>query len=233
MDINDLKSAWDRYSSQEVDKHRLGKDSIHELLKNQTLNLVDRVNRNIKIGMFLLGAYITYIILDYLYLSVYLSEVIIGEAVVYPKWLEPIDVFSTALIIASYLFFVLRYLKIKRSFSPDTQLKDFLNGILNTLVTYRRMFYLAVIFLLVNIIIGFAAGLYEGIKYNTDTVHGGIQNLTTSKILTIVGVGLGVLIPMVALTFFVLRWGFNKLYGRYLIKVNDTLQELEETFIEE
>jgi len=30
MDIKDLKSAWETYSSQEMDKHRLGKDSIYK-----------------------------------------------------------------------------------------------------------------------------------------------------------------------------------------------------------
>src|SRR5665648_710896 len=134
MDLKDLKSAWDTYSSQEEDKHRLGKENIHELLKIRTKTMVERFDRNIKIGMFVLGVYITYILLDF---------------------------FSSVLIILTYLFFVLRYVRIKRSFSPDTQLKDFLSGIHNTLITYRRMFYLAVIILLINIILGFAAGLYQ------------------------------------------------------------------------
>src|SRR5665648_232147 len=203
MDLKDLKSAWDTYSSQEEDKHRLGKENIHELLKIRTKTMVERFDRNIKIGMFVLGVYITYILLD---------------------------IFSSVLIILTYLFFVLRYVRIKRSFSPDTQLKDFLSGIHNTLITYRRMFYLAVIILLINIILGFAAGLYQGIKIKTDLISGGIENLATSKILIITGVGLGILIPLVAFTFFILRWGFNKLYGRYLIKLNETLHELDESF---
>src|SRR5665647_440368 len=140
MDIKDLKSAWDTYSSQEVDKHRLGKETINELLKNRTKSLVDRIDRNIRIGIGVLLAFIAYVILD----DIYLSKILIKEPMTYPSWMRPLDVFSNVLIVTTYLFFVLRYLRIKRNFSADTQLKDLLNGILDTLKTYRTMFYLAV-----------------------------------------------------------------------------------------
>lgn len=221
MDLKDLKSAWDTYSSQEMNKHRLEKDHIHEMLQNRTKSLVDRIDRNMRIGMVVLGAYMAYLLLDYLFLSTYLSKIITDEKVEYPKWLEPLDVFSTALIITTYLFFVIRYLKIKRSFSIDLQLKDLLIGIQETLKTYRRMFYLAVVILLINIIVSFAAGVFQGIRL--------IENLTTSKILLTIGAGLAILIPLVALTFLFLQWGFNKLYGRYLVKLDETLQELDES----
>jgi hypothetical protein len=221
MELKDLKSAWAAYSSQEVDKHRLGKESINVLLQNRTKTLVERFNRNIKIGMFLLGTYIAYVIIDYLFLSSYLLKVLIHMNVEYPKWLEPIGVFSTALIILTYLFFVFRYLKIKQNFSPDTQLKDFLAGIQSTLVNYRRMFYLAVIILLLDITINFAAGVYKGLQQQV--------SLEASKILMTIGISLLIIISTVALLFFLLRWGFNKLYGRYLNKISETLLELDES----
>lgn len=229
MDLKDLKSAWNTYSSQEVDKHRLEKDAIHEMLKTRTKSLVDRIDRNIRIGMTVLLVFIAYVVFDSLFLSEYFSKVIVNEVIEYPKWLVPLDFFSTALIIATYLFFAIRYLKIKKSFSIDLQIKDLLKGILETVQTYRRMFYLAVVILLLNMAAGFAAGLYQGIKYKADSISGGIENLATSKILMIAGIGLLILIPIVALTFFFLRWGFNKLYGRYLQSLNDTLKELDES----
>lgn len=229
MELKDLKSAWDTYSSQEVDKHRLGKENIHELLKNRTKTLVDRIDRNIRIGMAVILVFIAYVIVD----DIYLSELILTEHIKYPSWMIPMDIFSNAIIVTTYLFFVLRYFRIKRSFSPDTQLKDLLNGILNTLKTYQRLFYLAVVILLINMIVSFAAGLYQGVKYKVDSVSGGIENLATSKILIIIGVGLAILIPLIAVTFFILRWGFNRLYGRYLVRLNETLQELDESCVEE
>jgi hypothetical protein len=225
MELKDLKSAWDTYSSQEMDKHRLGKETIHELLKNQTKSLVDRIDRNIRIGMLVILAFIAYVIFD----DLYLSKLLIREPIRYPDWMIPLDVFSNALIVTTYLFFALRYLRIKRSFLPDTHLKDLLAGILDTIKTYRRMFYLAVVILLINMVVSFTAGLYQGVKLNAETAVGGIGNLTTSKILIIIGVGLGVLIPFIAITFLLLRWGFNKLYGRYQIRLNETLQELDES----
>lgn len=229
MELKDLKSAWDTYSSQEVDKHRLGKENINELLKKQTKTLVDRIDRNIRIGMAVILVFIAYVIVD----DIYLSELILTEPIKYPSWMIPMDIFSNAIIVTTYLFFVLRYFRIKSSFSPDTQLKDLLNGILNTLKTYQRLFYLAVVILLINMIVSFAAGLYQGVKYKVDSVSGGMENLATSKILIIIGVGLAILIPLIAVTFFILRWGFNRLYGRYLVRLNETLQELDESGVEE
>lgn len=225
MDLKDLKSAWNTYSSQEVDKHRLGKETIHELLKNRTITMVDRIDRNIRIGMGVLLVFIAYVLLD----DIYLSKVLLKNPIAYPAWMIPMDVFSNVLIVTTYVFFVLRYLKIKRSFSPDTQLKDLLNGILETLKTYRRMFYLAVAILLINMIVSFSAGLYQGVKYKVGTANGGIESLAPSKILAIVGIGLAILIPMIALTFLFLRWGFNRLYGKYLRSLNGTLKELDES----
>jgi hypothetical protein len=228
MELKDLKSAWVTYSSQEVDKHRLGKDHIHEMLKNRTKSLVDRIDRNIRIGMGILLLFIVYVIIDSIFLSD-LPKAIVHRAVEYPKWLIPIDLFSTTLIITTYLFFIIRYLKIKRSFSIHLQLKDLLLGIQETLKTYRRMFYLAVVILMINIIVSFTAGVYQGLKFKADSVTGGIINLTTSQTLKIVGISLLTIILLVAFSFFVLRWGFNKLYGKYLQSLSDTLKELDES----
>lgn len=228
MDLKDLKSAWNTYSSQEVDKHRLGKETILVMLRNRTKSTVDRIDRNIRIGMWVLLAFIAYVLID----DVYLSKMLIEEPIAYPGWMIPLDIFSNVLIVTTYVFFVLRHLKIKRSFSPDTQLKDLLNGILDTLKTYRRLFYLAVIILLLNMIVSFSAGLYQGVKYKADTVGGGIDNLATSKIIMIIGIGLAILVPLITLTFLLLRWGFNKLYGKYVLSLNETLKELDESEVE-
>jgi hypothetical protein len=229
MDIKDLKTAWNTYSSQEVNKHRLGKETINDLLKTRTKSLVDRIDRNIRIGMYVLGIFISYFIIDYAFLTAHLAKYFIQEIVEYPKWLNFLDVFTTVLIVTTYLFFVIRYIKIKRNFSIDLQLKDILTGILDTIKTYRRMFYLAVAILLINMIVSFAAGLYQGVKFNADKTGVGIDNLTISKIMAIIGVGLAILIPFIAITFLLLRWGFNRLYGRYQFRLNETLQELDET----
>jgi hypothetical protein len=227
MEFKDLKSAWTTYSTQEEDKHHLGKESIHELLRNRTKTLVDRIDRNLRIGMGILLAFIAYVILD----DLYLSKLIIKEPIQFPSWMVPLDVFSNTLIVTTYLFFVIRYLRTKRNFSVDLQLKDFLKGILDTMKTYRRMFYMTVVILLINMIVSFIAGLYQGIKYSIGNLPGGMENLTTSKIIMVILIGLAVLIPLIALTFLLLRWGFNKLYGRYLDRLNETLKELDESGI--
>lgn len=229
MDLKDLKSAWDTYSSQEVDKHHLGKESITELLRNRTKTLVEKIDRNSRIGMMILLAFIAFIFVD----DLFLSKIKIIESIQYPTWMYPLDIFTNLLIVTSYLFFVIRYMKIKRSFSVDLQFKDFLTGILNTIKIYKRLFYLAVIILLINIMVAFVTGYYMGIEYYASKLPGGIESFSVSKIFKIIGVGLLFLLPMIAGTFFLLRWGFNKLYGRYLIRLNETLKELDESGIGE
>jgi len=228
MELKDLKSAWDTYSSQEVDKHRLGKESIHELLRNRTQSLVGRIDRNMRIGLGVLLLFIIYLIIDSIFMSDLYSAIGYRD-VEYPKWLIPIDIFSTTLIITTYLFFVVRYIKIKRSFSIQLQLKDLLLGIRETLITYRRMFYLAVVIFMINIIVSFIAGVYQGLKFKADAVSDGIINMTAIQTLKIIGVSLLIIVPMIAFSFYILRWGFNKLYGRYLVKLEETLQELDES----
>jgi hypothetical protein len=202
-------------------------------LRNLTKTLVDRIDRNFRIGLTVLLVFISYVVLYSLFLADYFSKMIFHVVVEYPKLLKFLDFFSTTLIITTYLFFVIRYLKIRRSFSINLQLKDLLKGILETVQTYQRMFYLVVIILLLNIIVGFSAGLYEGLKFATGNLPGGMENLSLSKIFLMIGVGLAILIPMVVITFMILRWGFNRLYGRYLINLNETLHELDESEIGE
>lgn len=227
MEFKDLKSAWNTYSSQEMDKNRLGKESINELLRHRTKSLVDKMDRNIRIGMGILLVFIALFILD----DIYLSKILIKEPIKYPNWMYPLDIFSNTLIVTTYLFFVIRYWKIKRSFSVDLHLKDFLIGILDTITTYRRMFYLAVIIMLINICVSFVAGMYAGIKLTLENIPGGMDNLPATKILTMIGIGLAILVPLVAVVFFILRWGFNKLYGRYMVNLTDSLKELDESGI--
>lgn len=229
MELDELKAAWDKYSSQEVDKHRLGEDGIHEILKRKTQTLVDRIDRNIKIGMGILGLYIVYLVTDYLFLTEYFTKLIVNKNVEYPKWLEPIDIFSTALIFTTYLFFVIRYFKTKKSFSIHLQLKELLSGIQETLATYRRMFYLAVIILLINILLSYIAGVFEGLQLKADAAGSSVISLSAMKILILIGLSLIILVPLILLSFFILRWGFNKLYGQYLNKLDETLQELNES----
>ncbi|HPR84663.1 MAG TPA: hypothetical protein PLG33_01355 [Prolixibacteraceae bacterium] len=229
MDLKDLKSAWETYSSQEMNKHRLEKETIQEMLKTRTRSLVERINQNIRIGLTILLLFIAYVVADSMFLSAYFSKVIIHQVVEYPKWLEPIDFFTISLIVLTYLFFVIRYLKIKRSFSIDLHIKDLLKGILETIQTYRRMFYLAVAILLLNFLVSFITGYYEGLKLIAASKNTIISDLDTFQIWKSIGIGLLYLVPLIVVPFFALRWGFNKLYGKYLQSIKDTLKELDES----
>jgi hypothetical protein len=60
MDLRDLQSAWSKYALQEEGKYRLGEDTILGLLKKKTLSLIERIDRNIRIGLVILLAFLIY-----------------------------------------------------------------------------------------------------------------------------------------------------------------------------
>lgn len=224
MDLTELKDAWNKYSSQEADRYRVEMEGMHGLLQKKTQTLVDRIDRNIRIGMIVLGLYIAYNILDYLFLTDYFSKMVTEATVEYPQWLELVDVFSMVIIVATYLFFVIRYVRIRKNFSAKLQLKSLLEGIREILVTYRRMFFFAVVVFLTNILISFIAGVFQGI-----VLGGNGEGISINAILRLIGLSVLILIPLIAGLFLILRWGFNRLYGQYLAKISDMLRELDES----
>jgi hypothetical protein len=224
MEIDDLKKAWNSYSSTESEKHQLEKDSINQMLQTKTKTLVERIDRNIRIGLLILFAYLIYLVLSEMLVNNYIHD----QAIKYPEWMWPIDVFSITLIITTYLFFAIRYLKIKRNFSVDNHLQTFLQAIVDTILLYRRMFYLVIAIMIINITLAFIAGFYQGLMIQNGNTAGNFENFTMSELILLTSFGLLILGLLISVTIFLLRWGFNKLYGRYLHILNDTLKELNE-----
>jgi hypothetical protein len=225
MDLRDLQSAWSKYALQEEGKYRLGEDTILGLLKKKTLSLIERIDRNIRIGLVILLAFIIYFLID----DLLLSPMLLDRFQDIPAWIIPLDVISNLVFVATFLFFVMRYRGIKRSFSPDTHLRNLLTGILDALTLYRRLFYFAVVLLMINMAISFISGFYQGVKIQAAHIHGGIENLSGTKIAMIAGMGVFFLAIFIVLSSLFLRWGFNKLYGNYLRQTRETLGELDET----
>jgi len=55
-----------------------------------------------------------------------------------------------------------------------------------------------------------------------------LAEIQGNKIALIILIGLLILILITGLVFFLLRWGFRKLYGNYIQKLKHTLKELHE-----
>ncbi len=223
MDLKELKKTWDKLSS---DKE-LDEDQIRAMLGKRTKNLIERIDRNIKIGFGVLFVFILVFTLDDFIFSPQMLEEV-SENVTVPGWLLFLGVFSNTLIFTTFLFFVIKYYRVKKSCDLVCDIKETLVKIIDTLKIYQRMFYLALIAVTITMATGFITGLYQGSLANFSNRGISASEIQFNQLLLIILIGLLVLSITVGGIFLFLRWGFRRLYGNYILKLKQTLKELEE-----
>lgn len=223
MDLKDLKKTWEQIST----GRELDESQLRQMLSRRTSSLIERIDRNIKIGFVLLFALILIFAFDDLLLSPKLVDSM-TRGIEIPKWLVFMGVFSNTLIFTTFLYFVIKYYRVKRQCDIDCNLRETLLKIIETLSLYKRLFYLALATFMVAIGLSFITGLFEGVNANMQDQGANFADIDTSQLLLIIVIGLVVLTIIVGGFFLFLRWGFRKLYGNYIQKLKDTLLELEE-----
>ena len=226
MELKDLKKAWDQYSSKEKGKE-LDENQIREMLRGRTKSLIEKIERNIRIGFVILLAFIIVFLVDDFIISPVLVEDI-SEGLEIPRWILFLDVFTNFLIIATFIFFVIRYYRVKKECDISCELSLTLKKIIDTILLYQRLFYFAIVVLVLSTSMGFIAGLYEGVIYSAQTQGIVIGDIETGKWIFIIFIGLLVLLLLTGGLFLLFRWGFRRLYGNYLQKLKLTLNELKE-----
>jgi len=223
MDLEILKKTWNKLPSE----NQLDEDQLRKMLGKRTRSLMDRIDRNIKIGFGILFVLITIFALDDFLLSPLMMDKL-NENVNIPGWLIFLGVFSNALIFTTFIYFVIKYYRVKKSCDTVCDLKESLIKIISTLKIYQTMFYLALVTLLVAIGSGFVTGMYRGFLDVVNEKGIPLAEIQTDKIIIVVLIGLLILILLTGAVFLFLRWGFRKLYGNYIQKLKLTLQELQE-----
>ena len=223
MDLKDLKKTWDKMASaKELDENQL-----REMLGKRTKNLIERIDRNIKIGFVVLFFFILIFSLDDFLFSPLLIKGV-SENLAIPNWLLFLSVFSNALIFTTFIYFVVKYYRVKRNCDIACNLKETLTKIIDTLKIYQRTFYLALIFISVTMVTGFITGMYQGTLADLEKQGIPFSEISINQLLIIILIGLLFLLITVGGIFIFLRWGFRRLYGNYLAKLKHTLKELEE-----
>lgn len=223
MELKDLKNTWDKLASDE----QLDENQLKKMLGKRTKNVLERIDRNIKLGFGILFVLIIIFILDDFIISPQLLEEVGGNISV-PNWLLFLGVFSNTLIFTTFIYFVIKYYRVKKSCNISCNLRETLVKIIDTLNIYQRMFYLALVSVTVTIALGFVTGIYEGVLIQAEQQgipanEIGIGNLATTIFITAF-----LLFIMTFGVFIILRWGFRKLYGNYIQKLKLTLKELDE-----
>ena len=223
MELKDLKKTWDKLSA----GTDLNENQIREMLGKRTRTLIERIDRNVKIGFGVLFVLILVLSFDDFIFSPFIAKGV-SENLEIPKWLLFFGAFSSALIFTTFLYFVIKYYRVKRSCDVMCNLKESLLKIIETLSIYRRLFYLALITLLVAMGSAFVTGLYEGFLDGIEQNGASLAEIQTGQIILTIFIGVILLILPIGGIFFGLRWGFRKLYGNYIDKLKFTLKELEE-----
>lgn len=223
MDLNDLKKTWEKLAS----ARELDEDQIREMLEKRTKSLIERIDRNIKIGFVVLFVLILIFILDDFLFSPLLMKGI-GENLTMPGWILFLSVFGNTLIVATFIYFVIKYYRVKRGCDTACNLKETLIKIIDTLKIYQRLFYLALISISVVMSIAFITGMYQGTLAGFENQNVQFSEIEIDKLVLVVLIGLAILAVTVGGIFIFLRWGFRRLYGNYIHKLKLTLKELEE-----
>lgn len=223
MELQDLKKTWGRMAkSKELDEGQ-----IREMLRRRTDNLIDRINRNVRIGFVVLFVLIILFIADDFIVAPMLATQA-EDFVQAPKWLVLLSIFSNTLIFMTFIYFAVKYYFVKKRCEIVCDLRETLRKIIATLHIYQRLFYLALITLSFAITLQFISGMYAGMAYDIETEGMRFSELPVDRLLLAAGVGLTVLVILVGGIYLLMRWGFRRLYGNYITMLKKTLQELDE-----
>jgi hypothetical protein len=225
MDINDLKKVWSQYSSAEGKE--LDKETIREMLRGRTKSLIEKIERNIRIGFFIILALIVLFVADDFIISPFILNGISEELNV-PGWVLFLDIFTNIVIIATFIVFTIKYYQVKKECDVVCNLPGTLKKIIHILKLYHRMFYYVIFILLISTATGFIAGLFKGMEYSAQISGIPSDQIQPIQVVITILVGLVVLGLISLGLFFLFRWGFNRLYGNYLKQLQVTLAELNE-----
>ncbi len=223
MELKDLKKTWEQLSSRKV----LDEDQLREMLRRRTGNLIDRIDRNIRIGFGILFGLIVLFIIDDFVLGPMLIKRM-GADVEIPGWLMFISIFANTLIITTFIYFVIQYHRVKKSCDISCNLKETLVKIIGTLRIYKRLFYLALIILTTSMVLQFISGLFTGMHEGLEQREVLLTDVPLGKWVLVTIIGLTVLIITVGGIYLLMRWGFRRLYGNYISKLKQNLSELNE-----
>lgn len=220
-ELENLKKAWNKIPTEKT----LNEGQLKEMLGKHSKTMIDRIDRNIKTGFVILFAMILVFALD----DFFFSPMILGEDnIQVPQWLLFIGVFSNTLILTTFIYFAIKYYRVRKSCDMICDLKETLKKIIDTLNIYKTLFYLALVTLLLAIGTGFVTGVYTGLAENASELGIPFAEVGSKQMLIAVVAGLSGLVILVGSVFFFLRWGFRKLYGNYISELKKTLKELEE-----
>lgn len=223
MELKDLKKTWNQFTTGK----ELDEEQLKVVLQKRTDNLIDRIDRNVRFGFVILFILILIFLADDLIFAPMLANQTAVNASM-PQWLKYLSIFSDLFILITFVFFVIKYYKVRRLCKINCNLREALTKIIETLQIYNKLFYLALTVFAIALAMQFLSGMYAGLTYDIET-HGIIvSDIPFGKWAMATVIGLLVLTVTVGGIYLLMRWGFRRLYGNYIDKLKQTLNELDE-----
>lgn len=230
MDLDKLKSTWNKISSENEKKLQLKEEDIQSLLEKRTFDITQKIGRNIRIGIAIilawvfLGSIFEFVVSPMF--DSYVKDEILSDKLLF--WLYMLEVGGYVLVFASAILFWLRYNKIEKQNTNSVNLRSKLTMLIGIINSYRTMFYIILAIILLFVSINFSVGFVTGIKIQAVDPGINIQAISIFKWILIASAFLLALGAFIAIYYFLFSLFFKRLYGRFLEQLKATLQELDD-----
>lgn len=230
MELDELKSAWNKYNQSEETKRNISANEVDQMLTVQTRDITYKIGKNIRIGVGIVLAWVVLGIASNFVITPLFNKILdkpyMTDSLL--DWSLFTDVCSYVLILITILIFWFRYTNIEKRTITDANLNDTLTRLIAIVKSYKKMFYIVLCILLFYITVAFSSGFFLETTYQLHENGKELNGLSFSNWLVIIlgfSLSLGIFLGVYILLFNIF---FKRLYGRYLNKMESTLKELNE-----
>lgn len=233
MELDDFKKAWSQYSEKQMAQSNVEVDAIAEIIGKRTLDISERIERNIRIGLIIMLVWTGLNFgVDYI-----VTPLINGEFEFLKShknlliWASVFEAFLYLLLFISIGVFWIRFNKMKQTHMYEENLRAKIVYLINVIKSYKRMFYILLFVILIFTAFLFSSGFYAG--FTSETAN---QNIDIAQInfwvwvffVFVFVLALGIIIGFYCLLF---TYFFKRLYGRHMKQLQQTLAELDESLL--
>jgi hypothetical protein len=230
MDLDKLKSTWEKVSTETQKRDMLPEEEFRKILNKKTLDISAKIRRNIKIGLSIVIIWVlASITLNYIatpLLDKFFNSQSQKSDFILITFI--LDFCIYAFIIISIILFWRRYNSIEKSNKPISSLHDRILRKLEILNSYRKMFYIFLIIVLVYVFAAFTTGFLLGYQHEAEATNFALSKLDPAALIIILLAYILSAGIILLIYYFFFNLFFKRLYGRYIIQLKETLAELNE-----
>ncbi len=230
MELDQLKSAWNKVSEQSEKQSVLAEKDIQNMLSKRTKDIYQRIGRNIRVGIVIILAWIGMEILTNFFFSNIFEDLLdkpyMTEQLI--TWSYILNIFNYVLILSTITVFWIRYKKLEKEAGSYSSLAFKIDRLINIIKSYKRMFYMILVIVILLISVSFSTGFFMEFRYQAmqgDFTLGDFSIIHQIAIVVSFLLVLGIFITIYLILF---RLFFKRLYGRYLNQLEATKTELLE-----